>query len=102
MTSITETDVFEALSDIYDPEIPMINIVDLGLIYDVKINEGDVQVTMSLTAQGCPMSGTIGGVCTEAVEAIAGVNSAMVDIVWDPPWTPDMITEDGKKALGWE
>ena len=102
MTSVTEADVLEALGEIYDPEIPMINIVDLGLIYEVKINEGDVQVEMSLTAQGCPMAGSIGGVCTEAVEAIDGVNSAMVDIVWDPPWTPDMITEDGKKALGWE
>ena len=102
MATITETDVLEALSDIYDPEIPMINIVDLGLIYDVDINDSEVKVTMSLTAQGCPMAGSIGGVCTEAVESIPGVENAYVDIVWDPPWTPDLITEEGKRALGWE
>ena len=48
------------------------------------------------------MAGSIGGVCTEAVEAIPGVENAYVDIVWDPPWTPDLITEEGKRALGWE
>ena len=102
MPAVTETEVLEALSDIYDPEIPMINIVDLGLIYGVDIKDTDVMVTMSLTAQGCPMAGSIGGVCTEAVEAIPGVENAYVDIVWDPPWTPDLITEEGKRALGWE
>ncbi len=102
MPVVTETEVLEALSDIYDPEIPMINIVDLGLIYGVDIKDSDVMVTMSLTAQGCPMAGSIGGVCTEAVESIPGVENAYVDIVWDPPWTPDLITEEGKRALGWE
>ena len=100
--AVTEEQVIEALSDIYDPEIPMINIVDLGLIYDVKINDGEVNLTMTLTAQGCPMSGTIGGTCTDAIEQVPGVNNASVDIVWDPPWTPEKITEEGKKALGWE
>ncbi len=98
----TEADVYEALKEIYDPEIPMISIVDLGLIYDVKVNDGDVNVSMTLTAQGCPMSGFIGSTCTEAIEAIPGVNNAYVDIVWDPPWTPEMITQEGKRALGWE
>ena len=102
MATVTEKDVLEALGDIYDPEIPMINIVDLGLVYEVKVEDGDVHVTMSLTAQGCPMSGTIGGTCTERMEQIPGVKNASVDIVWEPPWTPDMITPEGKRALGWE
>ena len=102
MATVTETEVYDALKDIYDPEIPMISIVDLGLIYEVKVDEGDVHVTMSLTAQGCPMSGTIGGTCTEAIEAIPGVKQASVNIVWEPAWTPEMITEEGKRALGWE
>ena len=102
MATVTEAGVYEALKDIYDPEIPMISIVDLGLVYDVKVDDGEVNVTMSLTAQGCPMSGTIGGTCTEAIEAVPGVKKAHVEIVWDPPWTPEMITEEGKMALGWE
>ena len=102
MATVTEAEVLTALSDIYDPEIPMINIVDLGLIYDVKVEDSDVRVTMTLTAQGCPMSGTIGGTCTEKIEEIPGVTKAFVDIVWDPPWTPEKITEEGKMALGWE
>ena len=102
MATVTEAEVYEALKDIYDPEIPMISIVDLGLVYEVKVDDGEVNVTMSLTAQGCPMSGTIGGTCTEAIEAVPGVKNAHVDIVWDPPWTPEMITEEGKRALGWE
>ena len=100
--TVTEDQVVDALRDIYDPEIPVINIVDLGLIYDVKVHEGQVNVEMSLTAQGCPMSGTIGATCEEAIEAITGVENATVDIVWDPPWSPEKITDEGKKALGWE
>ncbi len=100
--TITEEQVIGALSDIYDPEIPMINIVDLGLIYDVKIEDDNVNLTMTLTAQGCPMSGTIGSTCTDAIEQIPEVQNAYVDIVWDPPWTPEKITEEGKRALGWE
>jgi metal-sulfur cluster biosynthetic enzyme len=100
--TVTEEQVVDALREIYDPEIPIINIVDLGLIYEVEVHDSEVNVEMSLTAQGCPMSGTISATCEEAIEAIPGVGNATVDVVWDPPWSPEKITEEGRKALGWE
>ncbi|MEE9199050.1 MAG: metal-sulfur cluster assembly factor [Dehalococcoidia bacterium] len=102
MATVTEQDVMGALGEIYDPEIPMISIVDLGLVYDVKVDDGDVKVTMTLTAMGCPMAGTISGTCEDRIRQIPGVKDAFAEIVWDPPWNPEMITPEGKRALGWE
>lgn len=97
---ISEEKVMDALRECYDPEIP-VNIVDLGLVYDIDISESaDVHVTMTLTAQGCPMSDMIDQQVRDALEALDDVNDAAVDIVWEPKWNPSMISPEGRKQLG--
>ncbi len=97
---VNEEKVMDALRECYDPEIP-VNIVDLGLVYDVDISdESDVHVTMTLTAQGCPMSDIIDQQVRDALEALDEVNDASVDIVWEPKWNPSMISDEGRKQLG--
>jgi metal-sulfur cluster biosynthetic enzyme len=96
---LNEELVMEALKRCYDPEIP-INIVDLGLIYDIKIEADTVNVKMTLTARGCRMSAIISNDAKEKIMALEGVKSANVEVVWDPPWNPSMITPDGRKKLG--
>ena len=91
--------VIDALKEVYDPEIP-VNIVDLGLIYDVDINGSDVEVKMTLTAAGCGMGPYIAQQAEWAISEIDDVEDVNVDIVFDPPWDPERITEDGKKLLG--
>ena len=92
--------VVEALRSVHDPEIP-VNIYDLGLIYTQEIAaDGTVRITMSLTAPACPVAGTMPGLVAEAVAAVDGVGEVEVALVWDPPWTPEMISEDAKMALG--
>jgi len=93
-----------ALRTCYDPEIP-VNIVDLGLVYDTRINdlpEGGVRVDikMTLTATGCGMGGAIAGDAEDKLRSIPGVTDATVRVVWDPPWTPHMISEEGRRTLG--
>lgn len=100
----SEAMVWEALKKCYDPEIP-INIVDLGLIYDLSITPKEsnyyaVAVKMTLTAVGCGMGPVIAEDARQKIEEISQVESAKVSIVWDPAWNPQMISEDGKKALG--
>ena len=91
--------VEEALKSVHDPEIP-VNIFDLGLIYEVDRQEsGDVFITMSLTAPGCPVAGEMPGQVAEAVAAVAGVGEVTVELVWDPAWTPERMSEDAKLAL---
>lgn len=105
--SFSEEQIWGAMRNCFDPEIP-INIVDLGLVYDLKIAEPDeqdkrsVNVKMTLTAQGCGMGPVIANDAKERIEALKSVSSAQVDIVWDPPWTPHMISEEGRKGLGIE
>jgi metal-sulfur cluster biosynthetic enzyme len=91
--------VLEALRDVYDPEIP-VNVVDLGLIYTVEVADGDVHVEMTLTAPGCGMGPYIAQQAEWRIAEIDDVEDVQVDVVFDPPWTPDMITEDGKRLLG--
>ncbi|MFL2664949.1 MAG: metal-sulfur cluster assembly factor [Dehalococcoidia bacterium] len=91
--------VIEALRDVFDPEIP-VNVVDLGLIYSVEVSEGDVHVEMTLTAPGCGMGPYIAQQAEWRIAEIDDVEDVQVDVVFDPPWTPDMITEDGKALLG--
>ncbi|MGH8103168.1 MAG: metal-sulfur cluster assembly factor, partial [bacterium] len=103
-TTVTEEQVIKILKNVYDPEIP-VNVVDLGLIYRIVIEEGNtpdkkrVYVEMTLTAPGCGMSGMIGAGASEAVKQLPGVEDAAVNFVWDPPWDPSKITEDGKAVL---
>ena len=93
--------VIEALKEVYDPEIP-VNIVDLGLIYEVDINNGEVDVKMTLTAAGCGMGPYIAQQAEWAISELDEVEDVNVDIVFEPPWDPEKITEDGKKLLGIE
>ena len=100
----SEALAWEALRSCFDPEIP-VNIVDLGLIYDMKSEamEGGLQrveVKMTLTAPGCGMGPVIAGDAQEKLLNLPGVGEATVEIVWDPPWHQSMITPEGKKALG--
>ncbi len=96
----TEEEVRDALTTILDPEIG-INIVDLGLIYGTDIeDDGEIRVTMTLTAPGCPLSGYIGTAVDTAVGELEGVTKVDVDIVWSPPWNPSMMSEDAKLELG--
>ena len=91
--------IWEQLKTCYDPEIP-VNIVDLGLIYDVEIDGTDVDVKMTLTAAGCGMGPYIAQQAEWAISELDDVEDVNVDIVFDPPWDPERITEDGKKLLG--
>ena len=91
--------VLTALKEVFDPEIP-VNVVDLGLIYDVQVAEGDVHVLMTLTAPGCGMGPYIAQQAEWAISEVEGVGDVNVEMVFDPPWNPEMITEDGKKLLG--
>ena len=97
--TLTCDNVVDALKDVYDPEIP-VNVVDLGLIYEVQVKEGNVYVQMTLTAPGCGMGPYIAQQAEWAVSELEGVEDVNVDMVFDPPWSPDLITEDGKKLLG--
>ncbi|MDE2860086.1 MAG: metal-sulfur cluster assembly factor [Chloroflexota bacterium] len=96
---VTLDEVKEALRDVYDPEIP-VNVYDLGLIYDIQLNGGEVYVQMTLTAPGCGMGPYIAQNAEWRIAEIEGVEDVEVDMVFDPPWNPEMITEDGKKLLG--
>ncbi len=90
----------ENLKKIYDPEIPM-NIVDLGLIYQLEWKEEDVTVRMTLTAPGCPVAGILAEEVKTAVEKVPGVHAAAVDMVWEPPWTPDRMSDFAKRQFGY-
>ena len=95
-----EQKVVAALRKVYDPEIP-VNIYDLGLVYSVNVgNGGVVQVTMTLTAPACPVAGTLPGEVERVVSAVDGVNEAKVDLVWDPPWNPGMMSKMARVMLG--
>lgn len=92
--------VMQALRQVIDPEIGL-DIVTLGLVYGVEgLEEGDVTVRMTMTSQGCPMTGIILGGAQDAVAGVPGVRSATMDLVWEPAWTPERIEESGRKVLG--
>jgi probable FeS assembly SUF system protein SufT len=95
--------IWAQLKLVYDPEIP-VNIVDLGLVYDCKVKEEEgqtnVEVKMTLTAPGCGMGPTIAADAQSKILMLEGISNAAVDIVWDPVWNQDMITEEGKMKLG--
>ena len=99
-SEVTAEQVKEALRDVYDPEIP-INIVDLGLIYDLQVNESsEVMIKMTLTAAGCGMGPYIAQQAEWAVAELEGVKDVQVELTFDPPWSPDLITEEGKALIG--
>ena len=92
--------IVAALREVYDPEIP-VNIYDLGLIYRIDCDDmGVVEIDMTLTAPGCPVAQTFPGTVEAAVQNVEGVAAAEVDLVWEPPWTPDRMSEAAKLELG--
>lgn len=94
------TEIIEALKTVYDPEIP-VNIYDLGLIYDVKLDDDYfADVSMTLTAPGCPVAETFPGIVENAVKSVAGVSDARVELTFEPPWTQDNMSEEAKLELG--
>jgi FeS assembly SUF system protein len=99
--SANEQKILTNLKKIYDPEIPM-NIVDLGLIYGFKwTGDSSVTVTMTLTAPGCPVAGILADEVKSAVQTAEGVKEAVVDMVWEPPWTPDKMSDLAKRTFGY-
>jgi metal-sulfur cluster biosynthetic enzyme len=98
---LTEADIYEVLRECYDPEIP-VNIVDLGLVYGVALVGGIISVTMTLTAPGCTMGEMITGEIQEKLLGLPGCDDAIVSLVWDPPWTPQLISAAARKQLGLE
>ena len=94
-----EDAVIEALKTVFDPEIP-VNIYDLGLIYEIKIDDrGEVKIDMSLTAPGCPVAGDLPGWVADAVAKVEGIGEVEVTLAWEPGWTPELMSEDAKLAL---
>ncbi|MTH95641.1 SUF system Fe-S cluster assembly protein [Roseibium sp. RKSG952] len=95
------TDIIGALKTVYDPEIPC-DIYELGLIYKVDIEDDrSINIDMTLTAPGCPVAGEMPGWVENAVSSVAGVGPVNVDMVFDPPWTPDRMSDEAKVALNW-
>lgn len=96
---ITEEMVLDAMRDVYDPEIP-VDVVDLGLIYDVKVEDDVVYLTMTMTAPGCAFGDALQADATEKIIAGTGAREATVTMVTEPAWSPELMSDDGRKALG--
>ena len=96
--STLETRIWAALAEINDPEMP-VNLVDLGLVYGVDVHEGTVRLRLTFTAMGCPATDMIVGDIRERLLAEPGVESVVIEIVWDPPWSSTRLTRDGREAL---
>ncbi len=94
-----EDGIVDALKTVYDPEIP-VNIYELGLIYDVDVQGPEVKVKMTLTSPGCPVAGSLPGEVKAKVESVPGVESAEVELVWEPTWNPSMMSEAARLQLG--
>lgn len=92
--------IIEALRSVHDPEIPT-NIYDLGLIYTIETpSPGEIEIKMTLTAPACPVAGTLPGEVQRAVEGVEGIRRVQVDLVWQPPWTKDRMSEEAQLQLG--
>ena len=92
--------IIDALRNIHDPEIP-VNIYDLGLIYDIGLDDdGKAAIRMTLTAPACPVAGTLPGQVEQAAKAVEGISDATVELVWDPPWSQERMSEEARLQLG--
>ena len=95
-----EQEIIRVLKTVFDPEIP-IDIYELGLIYEIKIDdENSTNIKMTLTSPACPVAGSLPGEVKEKIESIEGINEVHVDLVWEPVWDKDMMTEEAKLQLG--
>lgn len=100
MSETTRQRIIEAIREIYDPEIP-VNIYEIGLIYEVTVNDdGHAHILMTLTSPTCPVAESLPPEVEQRVAAVDGVTSASVEITWDPPWDPDMMSDAAKLELG--
>lgn len=99
--TIDDTAIWNTLSTILDPEFGL-SIVELGLVYSVSSQDGIVHVAMTLTTPSCPASGYLVEGARAALAALPDVREARVNLVWEPPWTPEMLTESAREALGWK
>ncbi len=98
--TVSQEEIYEALKSVYDPEIP-VNVVDLGLVYDVQVNENnDVYVQMTLTFPGCGMGPHIAQQAEWAIQDIEGVEDVQIELTFDPPWSPELISEEARASLG--
>ncbi len=95
----TVDDVYTELRQVFDPEIP-VNIVDLGLVYDVKLENESCNIKMTLTSQSCPEARSIPEVVKRRVSELEGIGTCQVEIVWEPTWTPQRISQNGRRILG--
>lgn len=95
-----EQEIIHKLKQCYDPEIP-VDIYELGLIYEIKVHEGNnVYIKMTLTSPACPVAGSLPGEVKERIKSIKEVNDVYIDLVWNPPWDKDMMSEAAKLELG--
>jgi FeS assembly SUF system protein len=99
---VTKEEILNALKDVYDPEIP-VNIVDLGLIYSIEVDpeNGAIKLVMTMTAPGCPLGNYIVNDVEMVLRSLEGVKDVHVELTYDPPWSPDMMSDDAKKELGY-
>jgi metal-sulfur cluster biosynthetic enzyme len=97
--SVSKEAVIEALKNVFDPELP-ISVWDMGLIYDIGAKGNAVHVKMTLSSPGCPMHSMIARSVEDAVSRVKGVKKAIVEVVWEPPWSPERMSEEAKKILG--
>jgi metal-sulfur cluster biosynthetic enzyme len=100
MVAVDKEQVFEALKQVYDPEIP-VDVVNLGLVYEIAIDGDRVAVKMTTTAAGCPVGNYIVAQAKRAIERLEGIKEVNVELVDDPPWHESMVSEEGKRMLGW-
>ncbi len=102
-TSLAETQIMAALASVIDPELG-VNIVDLGLVYSVEMTpEGDVRVVMTMTTPACPLHAYVTREAKEAIDGLVeGVRSVKIEIVWEPPWRPMMMSEKARRQLRWQ
>ena len=96
----TPEEVYNALATVQDPELAL-PVTDLGLVYDIQINDKKVDVKMTLTTMGCPLAGSLTDMAKRAIlEQVPGVEDASVEIIWDPPWSIDMMSDEARMRLG--
>ena len=96
---VTRQDVVKALEAVVDPELGL-NIVEMGLLYGVTVENGEVEVRMTLSARACPLHASILSGAENVIKRLDGVRAVKVELVWDPPWTPDMIAPETRKRMG--
>lgn len=97
---LVSAEAWQYLEHVYDPELG-VNLVDIGLIYTVDVRNGVVRVEMTLTTPGCPMSDTMPAAVERALRMIPGVSQVNVDLVWEPRWEPELVSEHARRELGW-